>query len=166
MTDIVDNQSDEIVGDPLYFSPTTKIIYRLRWKDRYQTGIGWPADAKQLTDEQAATYSQIAPKGKMLGVDGDGNPTWTDLPPLTNEQASRILNSKLNDAMDQVAAAWGYNKGIDNATTWSNSKNPQFAAEGRALADWRDAVWDWAAAQPAGTISLVGAPAMPTRPGA
>jgi len=166
-TPVVQDQNtplDLIIGDPMYWSPSKLAIYRLRWKDRYVAGTGWPSDVRLLTDEQFATFSANPPKTKVLGVDANGDPAWVDAPPLTNEQAAKLLNDRVNNALDYVAREWGYDKGIDNATTWSTSANPQFAAEGRALAQWRDAVWAWVIAQPAGTVSREGMPAQPDRP--
>lgn len=155
---------DQIIGDPMYWSASKLAIFRLRWKARYEAGIGWPADAKLMDDTQFVTYSSNPPKGMTLGADANGDPVWVPPAPPSTEQAAKILNDRVNYALDYAAKEWGYDKGIDNATTWASSSNPQFAAEAKALATWRDAVWAWVLTQPPGTTSRDGMPAQPERP--
>jgi len=151
-------------ADSIFFSPATRSFYLGRHYDRF--GDKWPSDAKRVTLEVFSQFAGTPPEGQMRGCDAKGNPMWVPIPAptLTAEQAAKVLNSAADSALDAVAKAWGYTKGIDNATTWATSTNPQFAAEGKALATWRDAVWAWVAAQPAGTTALDGMPAAPDRP--
>ncbi|EFC9681649.1 tail fiber assembly protein [Escherichia coli] len=46
----------------------------------------WPVNGADVDDETMAIYTGIAPQGKMLGSDKEGNPAWIDIPPLSAEQ--------------------------------------------------------------------------------
>jgi len=150
--------------DSVFFSPTTLAFYLGRHYDRAVAAGNWQTDARPVTAEVFDTYSKPPPEGKQRGVDELGSPAWVPVPPLNADQALKRLNRLIDGALNQVAYGWGYTKGIDNATTWATSANPQYAAEGKALATWRDAVWAWAEAVPAGTASIDNMPAAPTRP--
>lgn len=39
-----------------------------------------------VDDETMAIYTGVAPQGKMLGSDKEGNPARVDIPPLSAEQ--------------------------------------------------------------------------------
>ncbi|EHP6353180.1 tail fiber assembly protein, partial [Escherichia coli] len=39
-----------------------------------------------VDDETMAIYTGVAPQGKTLGADKNGNPAWIDIPPLSAEQ--------------------------------------------------------------------------------
>jgi hypothetical protein len=152
--------------DSMFWSATDLAFYPGRYYDRYKLAKTWPADAVEVTPDVFNTYSNTPPIGKTRGVDAQGNPTWVAVaaPVVTNEQAAALLSSRINNALDYVAKEWGYDKGIDNATTWAASSNQQFAAEGKALSAWRDQVWAWVATLPAGTTSREGMPTPPERP--
>lgn len=93
------------------------------------------------------------------------------VPPPTVTQCSDALDNTI----DLLAQAWGY-KNMDRASGYATSSVPKFAAEAKALIDWRDEIWVWAptylAAVEAGTtpppatiaalVALM--PAQPTRP--
>lgn len=146
-----------------YFSPTTSAFYQGDMYEDYAAGSGWPHDVVVATDQELVTFTQSNPMGKLRGT-VDGRPAWVAAPELSKEDKAKVLSDRVDQALNYTAAMWGYMKGIDNATTWSNSTNPQFAAEGHALSVYRDAVWAWVAAQPAGTDSRDGMPVPPTRP--
>ena len=150
--------------DSVFFSPTTLAFYLGRHYDRAVAAGNWQTDARPVPADVFDTYSKPPPDGYKRGIDELGNPAWVKLPPLTTEQARRLLNALVDGALNVFAAAWGYTQGIDNATTWTTSTNPQFAAEGQALATWRDTVWAWVETLPAGTTSIDNMPAAPTRP--
>lgn len=152
--------------DSMFWSPTDLAFYPGRYYDRYKAAGTWPKDAISVTMDVFALYSAQPPTGHARGADADGSPMWVAVvaSAMSAEDAATLLSSRINGALDYVAKDWGYDKGIDNATTWSTSSNPQFAAEGKALAEWRDAVWVWVAAQPAGTVSRDGMPTPPDRP--
>jgi hypothetical protein len=148
--------------EAIYFSPSNVAFYLGRHRARF--GSKWPADASVVSKATWVSFTGQPPLGTKLGVDDAGNPAWVTLPPPTDEEAKFLLSMNINCKLDTVAESWGYDKGIDNATTWMSSEDLQFAAEAKALNTWRDQVWAWALKQPAGTVSADGMPAAPTRP--
>lgn len=55
-------------------------------KDVYISAGSWPENGADVDDETMAIYTGVAPEGKMLGADKNGNPAWIDIPPLSAEQ--------------------------------------------------------------------------------
>lgn len=160
---MTEQTQDDNAIDPnrMYFSATTLAFYPGAMRDSY---TDWPEDATPVDQDVHVEFSTRTPSGKTRGADSGGNPIWVDIPPPTTQEAAAILAKRIDNALDYLAAQWGYSKGIDNAATWSVSTNPQFAAEGKALAVYRDEVWVWVSAQPPGTISREGMPEVPQRP--
>lgn len=58
-------------------------------------------------------------------------------PPLTETACIAAIQAVL----DRHAQAWGYDS-IFTGSTYAVSRKPKWRAEGQALADWRDDVWD------------------------
>jgi len=104
--------------------------------------------------------------------------------PASNELATQQAQAfqaqctaALQQRLDNAAQGWGYDD-IVSAASYIASGNPQFAAEARAMVDWRDATWTWGyatlaaiqagnAALPASLDALLAkAPAAPERPSA
>lgn len=151
----------QVDATKMYFSPADAAFYAGSHWARH--GQRWPVDAVPVTEEQFRKFSGAPPLGKTRGA-VDGQPAWIDPPKLDDVQASKLFNFLIDNFLNSVASDWGYSKGIDNATTWSTSSDPQFAAEGAALAQYRDKVWSWASAQEAGKSNLEGIPSAPVRP--
>ena len=86
----------------IYFSATTLWFYDDSDKDKYAAGIGWPDDATRIRDDEWKQYSQPAPAGLMLGVDGAGKPAWINIPQPTaaelQQQAERQKATLLSEA--------------------------------------------------------------------
>ncbi|HBV8177507.1 TPA: tail fiber assembly protein, partial [Escherichia coli] len=55
-------------------------------KDVYISAGSWPENGADVDDETMAIYTGVAPEGKTLGADKNGNPAWIDIPPLSAEQ--------------------------------------------------------------------------------
>jgi hypothetical protein len=53
------------------------------------------------------------------------------------------ISSEIASILDKGAKAWGYDS-IVSAVSYATSTNFQYAADAKALSDWRDAVWSWA----------------------
>lgn len=64
-------------------------------------------------------------------------------------------------ALDAHAQSWGYD-GIVSGCTYATSRKPQWQAEGQALVDWRDAVWDRGNEILAQQLALIAAGKSPT----
>lgn len=150
--------------DAMYFSASTRMFYLGRHHARI--GAEWPLDARQVTMDQFKTFTGLEPEGHVRGCDDQWNPAWVPASPISGEEASKRFAGKIDSALDSLARSWGYSRGIDNATTWASSSDPQFSAEGKALNTWRDQVWTWASTLPSGTTTLDGMPPAPARPSA
>lgn len=55
-------------------------------KEVYISAGSWPENGADVDDETMAIYTGVAPEGKTLGADKNGNPAWIDIPPLSAEQ--------------------------------------------------------------------------------
>jgi len=91
-------------------------------------------------------------------------------PAPTQADTIALISREIGIILDQGAKAWGYDS-IVSAASYSSSTNFQYAADAKALSDWRDAVWAWAiplfssvvAGQDPATF-LVNTPKQPTQP--
>lgn len=63
-----------------FFSATTLWFYDGSEKSKYEAGIGWPADAVEVSDEDVLAFTQPAPAGYVLGADASGKAAWTVKP--------------------------------------------------------------------------------------
>jgi hypothetical protein len=66
-----------------------------------------------------------------------------EIPSPTKANTLAIITREIGSILDQGAKAWGYDS-IVSAASYSSSTNFQYAADARALVEWRDAVWGWA----------------------
>lgn len=64
-------------------------------------------------------------------------------PGETQQQAQNRLTPSVTSAINDGAQSWGYDS-IESAVSYVTSSNPQYAAEARAMSEWRDQVWAWA----------------------
>jgi hypothetical protein len=93
-----------------------------------------------------------------------------EIPFLTQADTIDKISRQITSTLDQGAKAWGYDS-IVSAVSYASSTNFQYAADAKALSDWRDAVWAWAipffSSVVAGqdpTEFLVNIPKQPTQP--
>lgn len=75
-------------------------------------------------------------------VESDTPPAFRPEPPKTPEQIQKELTDAVQKYLDATAKKRGYD-GILSLASYAASTHPPFAAEGRAGADWRDAVWGY-----------------------
>lgn len=61
-------------------------FYLFTLKEVYEEAGTWPVNGADVDDETMEIYTGVAPKGKTLGANKDGNPAWIDIPPLSAEQ--------------------------------------------------------------------------------
>lgn len=66
-------------------------FYLFAMKEAYEEAGSWPVNGADVDDETMAIYTGVAPKGKILGSDKNGNPVWVDIPPLSTEQLVAIV---------------------------------------------------------------------------
>jgi hypothetical protein len=66
-----------------------------------------------------------------------------EIPSPKKADTIAIITREIGSILDQGAKAWGYDS-IVSAVSYSASTNFQYAADARALIEWRDAVWQWA----------------------
>ncbi|EMB4692075.1 tail fiber assembly protein [Citrobacter farmeri] len=66
-------------------------FYLFAMKEVYEEAGTWPVNGADVDDEIMAIYTGVAPQGKMLGSDKNGNPVWVDIPPLSTEQLVAIV---------------------------------------------------------------------------
>jgi len=71
-----------------FFSASTLWFYNDSDKAKYESGIGWPTDAVELSDDEVLTYTQTAPVGYVLGADASGKAAWIAAP--TPDQAELV----------------------------------------------------------------------------
>lgn len=63
-------------------------------------------------------------------------------PKPSAEEALFAFESEAKRIVKEVAKSWGYDD-MNSAASYVHSRNERFAAEARALLDWRDSVWLW-----------------------
>jgi hypothetical protein len=63
----------------------------------------------------------------------------------TQANTIEIISRQIGEILNQGAKEWGYDS-IVSAVSYASSTNFQYAADSKALSDWRDAVWSWAIA--------------------
>lgn len=105
-------------------------------------GESVPDDACEITVEEHAALLEAQSQGKRIEADGSGVPVAVDPPAPTAAQIQRALTDAVQHHLDATAQARGYD-GILSLASYAASTNVMFAAEGRAGAQWRDAVWGY-----------------------
>lgn len=78
----------------------------------------------------------------MAGEFGPVSP-FVPPPPPSADEIKQTMVDAIQKHLDETARTRGYD-GILSLASYSVSTHPPFAAEGRAGADWRDAVWGYA----------------------
>lgn len=99
-------------------------------KEVYISAGSWPENGVDVDDETMAIYTGVVPKGKTLGADKDGNPTWLDIPPLSAEQ--QIVQAEQKRTTLRSIA--------DNEITWRQDAcdaEIATAEETVALSEWK-----------------------------
>lgn len=68
----------------IFFSATTLWFYDSADKSKYESGIGWPTDAVEISDEDWKKYIQSPADGYVLGSE-NGSPAWVSAPSPSTE---------------------------------------------------------------------------------
>ncbi|WP_063928132.1 tail fiber assembly protein [Enterobacter asburiae] len=108
------------------FSAKNNAFYPLSLQENYEENNSWPADGKEVSEEEFSKYSGIPPQGKMRGSTANGMPAWIDIPPPTHDE---FVSSAETEKQNR----------IDHANAYMNSKQwPGKAAIGRLKGDELD----------------------------
>lgn len=113
----------------IFFSATTLWFYDAADKEKYEAGIGWPADATPIDNTTWGKYTSVPPEGFQLGSSTDGQPTWIPVPPPTQEkliaqaeqekQALRsVADSEISWRQDAVDAGMATDGETSSLTEW------------------------------------------------
>ena len=122
-----------------FYSKTTNGFY----DPEITTSI--PSDAVEITDELWATLFANQSKGQIITADANGYPINV-APTVTQAETIDIISIDIQQVLDTGAKKWGYDS-IAAAASYATSSNAQYAADAKALIDWRDTVWAWAIAK-------------------
>ncbi|MDM8889375.1 tail fiber assembly protein, partial [Escherichia coli] len=75
-----------------FYPEALKDVWKYRGKSI--SAGSWPENGADVDDETMAIYTGVAPEGKTLGADKNGNPAWIDIPPLSAEQQIILAEQK------------------------------------------------------------------------
>lgn len=84
-------------------------FYLFSMKESYEEAGTWPVNGADVDDETMVIYTGVAPKGKTLGADKEGNPTWLDIPPPSHEELVQVAENerqRLLTHADAVMLDW------------------------------------------------------------
>jgi len=99
-------------------------------------GDSIPENTVECTQEQAEQYYlYVVSNGAIVN-----SPTYDK---QRIAQAVSNINAAIQAKLDGGASDWGYDN-LATAASYATSSNTQYAADAKALIDWRDAVWAWA----------------------
>ncbi|EJD6401178.1 tail fiber assembly protein [Providencia rettgeri] len=91
-----------------YYSAAMNAFYLASMKQNYIDAGSFPDDVKEIEDDIFQQFSASEPpEGKMRVAGEDGLPTWTDIPPPTQEeliqQAEDEKQNRLQEASKIIA---------------------------------------------------------------
>lgn len=97
-----------------------------------------PDILKRLSDGASVTRGTWLWPQEWLDAGNVPEPMPVHVP--TREEQIAAAASAIQKRLDDVAISWQYNS-IESAATYAYDPDPQFAAEGTALALWRSQTW-------------------------
>lgn len=100
-------------------------FYLFTLKEVYEEAGTWPVNGADVDDETMEIYTGVAPKGKTLGANKDGNPTWLDIPPPSHEELIRIAENeqkRLLTHADAVMLDWRTELMLDEISDANKAK--------------------------------------------
>lgn len=119
----------------MFYSQSTGGFY-----DTAIHGDAIPVDAVEITKDEHAALIEGQSQGKVIAADADGRPILQNPPAPTQAEILARYTNAVQAHLDTEAKTKGYNS-ILSACTYATSTNAQFAKEGQAAVEWRDAVW-------------------------
>lgn len=108
-----------------FYSSKTNAFYPLILKEEYESANSWPTDAIAVSDDVYMNYSANPPAGKRRAPDGNGMPSWIDIPPPTKEKSieSAEQDKKLRiDYANSITADWRTELALDIISDEDKSK--------------------------------------------
>jgi hypothetical protein len=92
--------------DTNMYAYSNGFFYPLSMRDDYEAANSWPDSFVEVGEEIYLKFTANPPQGKMRGTDGDGMPSWVDVPPPTHEeivaQADVEKQSRIDAANDYM----------------------------------------------------------------
>lgn len=124
-----------------FYSPTTGGFYDDALRAAYDDAGTWPADAVELSDDDAATLLRGQhSEGMTISIDG-GVPVLVDRPAPTVKELTAANVAAISVAMEDAAKAKGYDSMLSAISYAQQPAGAPFQAEGAAFLAWRSAVW-------------------------
>ncbi|HDR2501643.1 TPA: tail fiber assembly protein [Enterobacter roggenkampii] len=91
------------------YSATSNAFYPVSLKSSYEAAGDWPADGVEV-DEETYEEFQNPPAGKVRAPDSEGNPSWVDIPPISNAELRKAALASLSkvyqDDIFKLHMAW------------------------------------------------------------
>lgn len=85
-----------------HYSAKTNAFYLSDSINNYKLAGTWPDDATEVDTETANEFMGQPPTGKVRGGDINGNPSWIDIPPPTQED---LIMAAENEKARKIAYA-------------------------------------------------------------
>ena len=121
----------------IFYSKTTKGFY-----DYSIHGSNMPEDAEHIDAEDYAILIEGQSRGLIITEDASGHPVLSSTPSPTRKGVSQHYIQAIEDYMDRVAQANGYDNRINFALR-AGYAGP-YHDEGVAFAQWMDGCYAWA----------------------
>jgi len=89
----------------MFYSATKNAFYLPEKEADYKAQNVWPYDVVLVSDEVASEFIAAPPAGQQRIAGEDGQPCWTDIPPLTQEEYQALAE---DEKLRRIAAANAY----------------------------------------------------------
>ncbi|EMC7876580.1 hypothetical protein VLI38_002215 [Enterobacter roggenkampii] len=127
------------------YDAVTNAFYPFASKAIYLEAGSWPANGVDV-DEETYEEFQNPPAGKVRAPDSDGNPSWVDIPPISNAELRKAALASLSkvyqDDIFKLHMAWvaaGVNDGSneipkkDVVLSQISARTAQYSSERAAI---------------------------------
>jgi hypothetical protein len=112
----------------------------LKGKGKKMPNYKAPDNSLHFLDDDSFAY--LLPVGSVAITDEEAEALRPKPPLPSAEEIKQTMIDAIQKHLDETAQTHGYD-GILSLASYTVSAHPQFATEGRAGADWRDAVWGY-----------------------
>lgn len=87
-----------------YYSAKTNAFYPTSMENDYINAGSFPDDAKEIADDVFQQFSaSVPPEGKMRIAGEDGLPTWSDIPPPTQEELIQLAEDEKQNQLQEAS---------------------------------------------------------------